>query len=139
MEKRDFLLNQIEQLGKVLAKILSDFLKLKSDGNGAQGIEISNERFQSELDIDIDELLTLSSNELKSYLETRSLTDNHIEIISDYLFEIGKMEFENNEAKEKLTLEKAYELLDVADDISRTTSFQRISKKNKLKNLLQNI
>ena len=138
MEKRDFLLNQIEQLGKVLAKILSDFLKLKSDGNGAQGIEISNERFQSELDIDIEELLTLNSSELKSYLETRNLTDNHIEIISDYLFEVGKMELEIHDSKSKLTLEKAYELLDLADDISKTTSFQRISKKNELKNLLQN-
>ena len=43
MEQRDLIKDQIEQLGKVLAKIIADFLEFKSSGNVNQGIEISNE------------------------------------------------------------------------------------------------
>ena len=56
MEQRDLLKDQIEQLGKVLAKILPDFLGLKSEGQISQGIEITNHRLRSELDIEIEEL-----------------------------------------------------------------------------------
>ena len=135
MEQRDLLKDQIEQLGKVLAEIISDFLKLKSNGNGVKGIEISNERLQSELDIDIEKLITLNLSELKTYLEVHKLTDVHLETLADYLLEIGKMEIGHNEAHAKLKLVKAFELLDLAEDISKTISFDRIHKKNEIKSM----
>ena len=136
MEQRDLLKDQIEQLGKVLAKILSDFLGLKSTGNVTQGIEISNERFQSELDIDIEKLVTFNKSELKEYLEAHKLTASHLETLSEYLKEIGKVQIEKNSDDAKIKLNKASELLDIADEISKTMSFDRINKKNEIKNLL---
>lgn len=41
MEQRDLIKDQIEQLGRVLGKILVDFLGLKSGGQIEHGIEVS--------------------------------------------------------------------------------------------------
>jgi len=137
MEKRDLIKDQIEQLGKVLAKILSDFLGLKSKGQVSLGIEISNERLQSDLDIDIKKLTTLTKKELKDYLENRKLTAEYLEILSKYLKEVGLREIQTNKEKARMWLKKAIELLDVADEISKTMSFDRINKKNEIESVLQ--
>lgn len=130
MEQRDLLKDQIEQLGKVLAKILSDFLGFKSDGNVAQGIEISNERLQAELDIDIKKLVLLDKSELKEYLNSRKLKDVHLETLSEYLTEIGKTK--TTKVDIDLYLKKAIELLDYADETTKTISFDRVNKERKI-------
>ena len=137
MEQRDLLKDQIEQLGKVLANILSDLLGLKSKGQTSQGIEVTNQRLQSELDIEIEKITTLTKKELKDYLKNRHLKAEHLEILSECLKEIGKGEIEKNKQATKVKLEKAIELLDIADEISKTMSFDRINKKNEIKNVLQ--
>lgn len=138
MEQRDLLKDQIEQLGKVLAKILSDFPGLKSSNNVAQGIEISNERLQNEADINIEKLITLHKAELAEYVKNRKLTEGHLETLSEYLKEAGKAKAESNKNTEAQShLAKAIELLGIADEISKTMSFDRVNKKNKIKNVLQ--
>ena len=137
MEQRDLLKDQIEKLGKVLANILSGLLGLKSKGQTSQGIEITNQRLQSELDIEIEKITTLSKKELKDYLKNRHLKAEHLEILSECLKEIGKGEIEKNKQATEVKLEKAIELLDIADEISKTMSFDRINKKNDIKNVLQ--
>ncbi len=135
MEQRDLLKDQIEQLGRALGKILSDFLGFKSKGNVEQGLEISNERLQSELDIDIEKLISLDESDLIEYIFTRDLTETHLEILSEYLFEIGKTQASKSDFE--LYLMKAIKLLDIADKTSRTLSFERINKKSKINNVLQ--
>lgn len=137
MEQRDLLKDQIEQLGKVLAKILSNFLRLKANNSVAQGIEISNEQLQSELDIDIEKLITLKKTELAEYVKNRRLTESHLETLCEYLKEVGLAKTEINKTEGQLCLEKAVELLDIADEISKTMSFDRINRKNEIKNVLQ--
>jgi len=136
MEQRDFMLNQIEQLGKVLAKILSDFIEFKSEGEVTQGIGITNQRLQSDLGIDIEELTVLNKEELKNYLENRQLTAEHLEVLSEYMKEIGEEEIHENKKEAKRKLEKAIELLDIADQISNTISFDRINKRKEIENIL---
>jgi hypothetical protein len=136
MEQRDFLKDQIEQMGRVLAKIFSDFLGFRAKGQIFQGIEIMNHRLQSGLDIEIEKLNTFTKNELNNYLQRRQLTAEHIEILSECLKEIGKGELKRNKEEAKISLEKAIELLDIADEISNTMSFDRIKKKDEIKNVL---
>ncbi len=137
MEQRDLLKDQIEQLSKVLAKILSNLLGLKFHGNVAQGIEISNEHLQSELGIDIEKLMTLNTTGLTEYVKNRKLTGDHLEILSEYLKEVGILKIKTNNIDGKIWLEKAIELLSIADEISKTMSFDRINKKHKIENMLQ--
>jgi len=135
MEQRDLIKDQIEQIGRVLGKILADFLGLKSKGQITKGIDVSNEQLKSELDIDIDKLIGLSKNELKVYLQNRKLTEVHLEILSDIVIEISVSKIGKEYAK--TNLEKSLEILEIADEISKTMSFDRINKKTKIENALQ--
>lgn len=62
---------------------------------------------------------------------------SHLEMLSEYLKEVGIAKTEINKSKAQLYLEKAIELLDIADETSKTTSFNRIIKQNEIKNLLK--
>lgn len=135
MEQRDILKDQIEQLGRVLGQILSDFLKIKSKGDVEQGMEISNQRLQNELDIDTEKLLSLASDDLKEYLKTRKLKETHLEILSEYLIEHGKAK--TNRTEQELYFTKAIMLLNIADEVSKTVSFVRMNKKDEIENMLQ--
>ncbi len=137
MEQRDFLKDQIEQVGKILAEILSGFLGMKSKGLVSEGIEITDQRLQSELNIEIEKLISLSKKELQDYLINRQLTAGQLEILSECLKETGQVEIERNRKEAKMKMEKAIELLDIADEISSTMSFDRINKKNEIKKGLQ--
>lgn len=137
MKQRDLLKDQIEQLGKVLAKILSDFLGLKAQGETYQGMEITSERLQSELDIEIEKLITLTILETKDYLKNRMFTAEHLDILSEYLRVTGIGEIESNKRDSKLRLEKAIELLNIADEFSKTMSLNRVIKKNEIKDVLE--
>tara|TARA_B100000780_G_C21021125_1_gene409264 strand:- start:79 stop:495 length:417 start_codon:yes stop_codon:yes gene_type:complete len=136
MEQRDLLKDQIEQLGNALTKILSDFLGMSSKGQTSKAIEIANESFQNQLDIDIQKVLTLSATDLMKYLQDRNLTADHIEIIADYLKASGTAELEEDKQKIQLKLDKALELLQIADDVSQAVSFSRIQKKKEIQELL---
>jgi hypothetical protein len=137
MEQRDLLKDQIEQIGKALAKILSELIGLKSKGQISQGIEITHQSLKGELDLETEQISTLTKKELKDYLINRHLKADHLEILSECLTEIAKGEIEQNKKYIKVKLEKAIELLNLADEISKTMSFHRINKKKEIESLLK--
>lgn len=139
MEQRDLIKDQIEQLGRVLGKILSDFLGLKSKGRVSQAIELSNEQLKTQLDIDLDEVISLESEQLEEYLVSKKLTAENIEILSDYLSEMGRSQMEMNQQNAKRVLTKAIELLNIADKTSKTICFNRINKRNNIENSLAHL
>lgn len=132
MEQRDLIKDQIEQLGKVLSRILSEFLGLKSKGQVTQGIINCNQSLQSELDLDVAEIGNLTKGELKIYLKHRKLTSEHLEVLSEYFKEIGKAGKKANHPQAQLWLIKAIELLEIADEFSRTLSLDRLNKKTEI-------
>ncbi|MCB9223417.1 MAG: hypothetical protein R2780_15135 [Crocinitomicaceae bacterium] len=137
MEQRDLIKEQIEQLGRVLGKILSDFLNLKSEGKTSQGIEVSNERFKEELDIDIDVLRNLGKDELKNYFLNKKFTAEHIEKLADYFFELGTTEENVKEHLSSQYLLRSIDFLDLADSVSNTFSFERMNKKDRIKKIIK--
>jgi len=136
MKQRDILMDQIEQAGRALGKIFADFMGLKSGGNITNEIAITNQRLQSQLDINIEHLLSLKRRDATEYLQDRVGTDEHVETLSDYLKDIGLFKKKTNDSEFQLYLSKALELLEIADDISRTMSFDRNRKKTEIRDLL---
>lgn len=128
---------EIEKLGKVLSNILSEFLGIQSKGQVSQGIEIANEQLAGQLDIQMDVLLTLTKVELKNYLIRRKLTSEHLEILSDYIQQVGKSESHVDQMKARQCWSQAIMLLDIADELNKTASFDRIAKRSQIENLLQ--
>ncbi len=135
MEQRDLLKDQIEQLGQVLAKLLAGFLGLKEEGKAAQGIEVTNEQLKGKLDIDIPLMVRLDKAELKTYLQDRQLRGEHIEILSNYFMKMGLSTVNTTPPQSRVWLQKAIDLLDVADEISGTLSFERIQRRAEIKSI----
>jgi hypothetical protein len=138
MEQRDLIKDQIEQFALALRKIISNFLGYKSEGETTQGIEISNEQISNELNIDVADILSSNESDLKEYFEGNDMTAEHLELLSTYLEEIGRTLIINGNAKSKVYLEKSIELLELADVLSKTISFERMNKKSNVENLLRN-
>ena len=135
MEQRDLLKEQIEQVGRVLGKILADFLGLKTQGNSAQAISFSKQQLNSELDIDLEKILNLSGKALATYLKDRLYSEENIELLVDYLYTIGKNDREQG-INSSIYLRKAIDLLEIADELSNTISFDRHTKKQQIQSLL---
>ena len=137
MEQRDVIKDQIEQLGRVLGKIIANFMGLKTQGNTNEAIQITNKELQSELDLDIDKLIQLELRDITEYIELKRLTDIHLEQLSNYLIEIGmyKKTCYDSESSVKYFM-AAKRLLELADKKSSTITFDRISLRRKIENEL---
>ncbi len=136
MEQRDLIKDQIEQLGKVLGKLLADFLKMKSTGNVSQGIEIVDQQLDSTLDLSLEAVLTRPKRELKEHFLNRNTTAEQLETLSDLLKAVGESKLEHHPGEARNLLLKAGELLDIADEITATASFIRMDKKGIIDALL---
>lgn len=95
MIQRDLIQKQIEQLGRVLGKIITGFLGLKTSGNVIEGFTIANDQFKRELDLDIDQLLRMNKASLSDYLEAKPFTSTHLEEIAEYIEILGDHQTDN--------------------------------------------
>ncbi len=82
---------------------------------------------KNELDFDLALFLSLSNDEMKKYLSNFKFNVHHLEKLADLLAEM-------NSSKAYLT--RAIEVLDLADELSNSFSFERNSKKIKIQQLL---
>ena len=137
MERRDLIKDQIEQLGKVLGTIIAGFFGLKSQGKVEQGIEISNEKFKEEMDIDINKILRIEYSDLSIYLSNLKLSPEQFEKLIDYIIEIGEYTLNTNKKKGINILERVLEMYTILDTKSNTYSFTRIKKEKRIKDLLE--
>lgn len=136
MQQRDLIKDQIEQLGKVLSAILSEFLGLKSQGRIEEGIEMSNQNFVEKLDLDIDKLLTLSLEESSVYLSELRLTAEHIEVVTNYLIHVAEHKLQTDKSEARKVLQKILQMFEITDEISKTIPFDRMLREEKIGNML---
>ena len=137
MERRDILKDEIEQLGKVLGHILATFMGLSSKGKVSEGIEEVSNQLKDQLNLDFEKILQLSGNELLDYLKQWNITSEHLEMLSNLLVESGRAGLENCEEEAVLRIQKALELLDLADVLTKTVSLERESHKSGIQQLLK--
>ncbi len=134
MQQEDFIKKQIDQLGQVLEKLLADLMGLKSRGQIHEGVEITNTILREHLDLPIDELITLSADELIVKLQAKRLSNDNWNMFADILFQLAE-QFEamkDNETKKKL-YEKALMMYEYLDENNSTYSFQRHTIMEKIK------
>lgn len=133
MEKRDYLMHQIEQMGKVLAQVVATFLRLKSKGKVEEGIHTSNEQLQTELDIDMESLAGLDKTALKDFFADRKFTSAHLKTFSNYMEEVGKSIVVQQPERGIRFLKMAIQILELADEMTGTFSFERMQRIENLK------
>ena len=134
MKQDDYFLKQIDILGRILGKILTDLLNLKNQGEVVEIIEITSQSLKSELDLDLNELLNISNSDLIKFLqEDKKFNNGNLEKIAEILFELLSMINSNVKIK---VLEKSLTLFDYLNHTSLTYSPARITKMEKIRTIL---
>ncbi|MDD3875557.1 MAG: hypothetical protein PHT69_02990 [Bacteroidales bacterium] len=138
MEQRDYLMRQVNQLARVLGKVLFDLLGLKNSGEIIESINITTLSLMSELDIDLDELVSIKRDELiHTLIDKMGFNNENLETLSEILMQMGDNFFKiNNLNKGESYCQTSlfiYEYLEKADN---TYSLARREKIEKLKTLL---
>ncbi|UGS22549.1 hypothetical protein [Flavobacterium channae] len=127
MEKRDLIQAEIEKLGFFLQRLLAIFLKGNSAGNSVETYDLVTNEFKNELDFDLPLFVSLSNVEMKKYLSNFKFNEQNLEKLADLLAEMNSS---------KAYLIRSFELLNLADELSNSFSFERNSKKIKIQQLL---
>ena len=127
MEKRDLIQAEIEKLGFFLQRLLANFLNGNSAGNSIEAFDLVTNELKNESDFDLPLFVSLSNDEMKKYLSNFKFNEQHLEKLADLLAEM-------NSSKAYLT--RAIEVLDWADELSNSFSFERNRKKIKIQQLL---
>ncbi|GAB4377985.1 MAG: hypothetical protein Kow0075_07370 [Salibacteraceae bacterium] len=135
MEYRDYLQDEIEQAGRVLAKILSRLVEAGSGGDRFIGVGYVHENLRSELDFDFEKLIALDEDSLKKFMTERPDICANAETVAQLLIELGsRAETASNCRK---YLNKALEMLAFVDETTDTASLSRANKKEAIRQLLE--
>jgi hypothetical protein len=131
-QHEDYFKKQMDQMGRVLGKLLADLLGLKSEGNILEANDIVLEVFTKDIGFDFDEIIQTKPEELVSLLvEKKKFVDAHIEDIANILFELG-ME-KKFPAEKEIYYSRANALFTFLNTTRSTFSFDLMLKMNRIK------
>jgi hypothetical protein len=98
MVRQDFLLKQVEELGRVLGQILANMLGLSNGALAVRQIEETCQALRNEADLDIEQLLEIPPDKFVQALqENKAMNNANLEHFATILFHIA----ENTEDKAK--------------------------------------
>lgn len=136
MIRQDYFKRQIDQLGKVLAKALSDLLGLRSQGNSHQGIEITDLALKSELGLGIEDLIAINDPDLVETLQNKfGFHSEHLESLANILLEVGENSANVSIQQSKL-FQKSLLLFEFVEKKDTTFSLVRRRKIDRIKSYL---
>lgn len=135
MGQEDYLKRQLDQLGQVLAKMLSGLLGLKNNQSLNDGIEQTNQTLKAELGFTSDELAALENNELIRILEKeKGFRKAHFEKLADLLFFLAENTTEP--INQRSLYKKCLVLFTHVEQTENTYSSERHEKMQILKELV---
>jgi hypothetical protein len=135
LQRQDYIIKQIDQLGKVLSKLLADVLGLKHDLKITEADSIVNSVFEKELGFNFDAFLAIKDAEFITFLIFNKFDLASMEEIANLFFEIGTSSTE----KEKQTncFSKAKIIYNYLNTERKTFSFDFMTKLNAMENQIQ--
>lgn len=139
MEKRDYLMDQIEQLGQALAQIFSKLFGLSNQGKVPEAIEMTNRSLKTEIDLDLTEIASIPTRDFIITLQKdKKLNHTNLELLADILLQVADETcFDNLKRKESLNLyRKCLEIYIHLNERDLTYSFARESKIARIQSLL---
>jgi len=127
MKQDDYLLNQIDLLGKVLAKIIAQLLKRKTNNEIFEVSEVTIQISEKEAPLTVTELLELSNDELTEFLIRHQFQLNHFEKMGE-LFHL----LSNGSTHRLNFLNKSLTLYNYVHTHSTTYSTERVNRIRKI-------
>lgn len=139
MEKRDYLMDQIEQLGQALAQIFSKLFGLSNQDNVPEAIEMTSQSLKTELNLDLSEISSIPPGEFISTLQNdKKLNHSNLELLANILLMVADETCtENPESEEGFNLYgKCLEIYSHLNERDLTYSFERESKIARIQSIL---
>ena len=134
MERRDYLEIQIEQLGRVLSKLISGFLGIKNQSVSNEILEQTNSSLDDYFGFDLSDLSKLSNQDfIKIIQSNRSLNIENLDKLSDFIELFAEMKTVNEKI---ILLQKSLAIIDYIDKKESIYSLERQMKKVKINNNL---
>ncbi|MGV8138072.1 MAG: hypothetical protein AB2L20_22915 [Mangrovibacterium sp.] len=126
MERRDYLMNQIEEMGLFLARLISRLYRRKQDNEEEQVMEEARSALSVQFGWDLDELLFLDNESFISLMEENLLADDHYEKMASVFEVLGDLVPDTKTIlRKELYLRKALLLLEHLEFKSCTYSMER--------------
>ncbi len=126
MERRDYLMSQIEEMGLFLARLISRLYRRKQDNEEEQVMEEARSALSVQFGWDLDELLFLDNESFISLMEENLLADDHYEKMASVFEVLGDLVPDTKTIlRKELYLRKALLLLEHLEFKSCTYSMER--------------
>jgi len=139
MEKEDYLKKQIDQLGRILGKVLFNSLGIQTFGEMSGPSEQADiDEIESELNLDYP-LLALTEEEFLDRLKSdRRWTSQNIDLLAEFLMNAGlnRNYFSPKGLNKKDLLRKALLAFEFVNESTATFSVKRQNCIDKIKNAL---
>jgi len=139
LEKRDYLMDQIEQLGRALAMIYSKLLGFRNEGKVPEAIEMTTLSLKTELDLDLDELAAIPTEDFLSRMkDDKKFNYANLEILADILLHIADdINQSDPDSKQDLNFyDKALKIYKYLNERDLTYSFERQAKIERIESIL---
>lgn len=134
MEQEDYLKRQIDQLSRILGKILSGMIGLKNQGQISESIEMTNKTLKKELELDVQELIDIKTDNFITTLKSeKDFTDESLDKLAEILWVIADSRQDDDRKKVYLKCLTIYEYL---EKVEKTYSIDRQMKIAQIKNML---
>jgi hypothetical protein len=134
MEQRDYIKRQIDQLARVLGTIFSDLFGLKGKGQINDGIAATNQAFKGELDLDLEELCAIRSDNFINTLKTeKNFSNGNLDKLADILLLVADNGQDKNN---KMLYEKCFTIYEYLTKVENVYSLDRQWKIERIKNMI---
>lgn len=135
MERRDYMERQIEMMAKTLAALIQRLTGMDIQKDRQEVEKITYTTLKNELDISLDEMLLVPSDEVCNHLTTeKNIRREWIEALADIMV-INAKAAQDQHRKETL-LQYALEMLFWLDQSTSAFSFERHEKRNEILEML---
>jgi hypothetical protein len=134
-EKRDYLMQQIEQMGQVLAQMLAYLLGMKVTGNASLSLDEIRQTYHDRLNLPLDLILETPKEKIIRLLtEKVKYMDRHLEKMGDVLSETGDLySAAGDQVSAKDLRGKALVIYTHLQDTEKTFSMERMQKISRLR------
>ena len=129
---RDYILNEIEKLALVIARLMG----LKTAGKDDEFIHLADSTLLHEYNIHLEELLELTTEGFERILEKENYSADKLDALAQLLFLHSEPFVANPETL--LSLQKVLIIFDQLEQKHHRQSFENINKRNRIYEFMNN-
>lgn len=137
MAQRDYLMQQLEEMGYFLSGLLRRFLKLKEENREEEITSVLHDSIQEKLSFSIDEAILLKDDDFLKLIKEQIKPENHLETMAELLLVTGKSIHSFVSPVRLSYLQKSLLLYTHLQDTSTNFSFERKDKILEIQQILR--